>query len=277
MLRTLSRLESRIVLELQWLEKTTVTLDAIQEVLRGDRQQAWSVAHRLIQKGWLERLKRGHYRLIPAERGVEGIPDLNPYRIEAILNKPHFFSYGTACKYHGFTDQVLPRYYIAVESQRPNLEIRGIQYIFVQVQEALFFGWETVDVYHISVPMADPCRALLDALDRPQYVGGIGEASLIVRNAARRIDWTRTLEYLERFQTAALAQRLGYFLDMHQVDYPKKVQRALLRSVSRLRKVPVGSRHRWGGQGKIHPLWNVIENVPREHLLDRTKEGGARP
>lgn len=113
-------------------------------------------------------------------------------------------------------------------------------------------------------------------MDRPQYAGGIGEVSLIVRSAARRIDWTRTLDYLARFETAALAQRLGYLLDLHEIQYPSKVRRALLGYVSPLRKIRLGSRAKWGSQGRVHPVWNVVENVPIDHLVDRTKEGGRR-
>lgn len=274
--RTLSPAESRVVLELQWREQVAVTLDDIQEILGGDRPQAWSVAHRLARKGWLERLTRGHYRLIPADRGVEGVPDLDPYRVEDVIQGPHFFSYATACKHHGFTDQVFPRYYVAVPRQRPKLALAGVEVVFVQVQEEHLFGWETVEIYRRPVPMADPPRALLDALDRPRYAGGIGEVSLMVRSAARRLDWDRLLEYLERLGTAALAQRLGYLLDLHEAPVPPRVRRKLLAYVTPGRKLLLASRERWGTRGSAHPDWNVVENVPRGHLVERSKEGGRR-
>lgn len=275
--RTLSSTESRVVLELQWREQAAVPLDTIQEILGGNRQQAWSVAHRLARKGWLERLTRGHYRLIPADRGVEGVPDLDPYRVEDVIQGPHFFSYATACKHHGFTDQVLPRYYVAVPRQRPKITLQGVEIVFVQVREEhVLFGWETVEIYGRPVPMADPPRALLDALDRPRYAGGIGEVSLMVRSAARRLDWGRLLEYLDRLGIAALAQRLGYLLDLHEVCLPAGVRKKLLAYVHPGSKLLFAPRKRWGSRGRTHPDWSVVENVPREHLIERTKEGGRR-
>lgn len=273
MSRTLSSAESQVVLELQWLEKSSVTLDELQELTGRGRAHARYMAHRLVKKGWLERLRPGTYKLIPADRGVDGVPDTNPFRVEAALDFSHFFSFATAAHHHGLIDQLGAEYYLAAPRRSSTFELGGLRFRVVQVPEERFFGWEVAEVFGQEVPMATPERALLDSLDRPRYAGGLGEVSLMVRRAARRIDWARLFDFLERFESAALAQRLGYLLDLHGSHPPGGARRALLKRVRAGNKVCLGSRARWGTRGTLDPTWLVHVNVPEVVLRDATKEG----
>ncbi|MCK4415493.1 MAG: type IV toxin-antitoxin system AbiEi family antitoxin domain-containing protein, partial [Candidatus Eisenbacteria sp.] len=106
MVRTLSKNEARIILDLEWRGQRTVTLEDIRRMLRATETNARYVAHRLVRKGWLERLRPGLYQLVPADRGQEGVADSNPLTAGAVLVKPYFFSFGTACTYYGLTEQV---------------------------------------------------------------------------------------------------------------------------------------------------------------------------
>ncbi|MEJ2207151.1 MAG: hypothetical protein P8170_23980, partial [Gemmatimonadota bacterium] len=117
------------------------------------------------------------------------------------------------------------------------------------------------------VHMATFERALLDAIDRPRYAGGIGEVSGIAARAATRVSWDELLELAGRWRSSALAQRLGYFLDLHRAELPPSARSALLELVRPQSKIQLGSRRRWGTTGKLVRPWNVVENVPGEILL----------
>jgi len=267
--RTLSQNEAKVVLSLEWRGQRTVTLAELRTELAASEGYARYVAHRLVKKGWLERLRPGLFQLVPADRGREGVGDTHPLTVGAILVEPYFFSYGTACTIHGLTEQVFAEVYVACTTLRKPEMIRGNRYVFVRVREARFFGYEKTTVLGEPVQMATRERALLDAIDRPRYAGGIGEVSRIVGRAGPDLAWERLLEFAGRWGESAIVQRLGYFLDLHDVESPREVRKALLKLVRPTSKVHLGPRRRWGTTGTLARPWNVIINVPEAVLAEQ--------
>ena len=104
--RTLSQNEAKVILDLEWRNQKTVTLAELREALGASAGYARKLAHGLVKKGWLERLRPGLFQLVPAARGREGVADTNPLAAGAVLVSPYFFSFGTACTHHGLTEQV---------------------------------------------------------------------------------------------------------------------------------------------------------------------------
>ncbi|MBI3926570.1 MAG: type IV toxin-antitoxin system AbiEi family antitoxin domain-containing protein [Armatimonadetes bacterium] len=264
--RTLSKNEAKVILDLEWRGQRTVTLAKIRDELGASEGYARLLAHRLVRKGWLERLRPGLFQLVPAERGREGVADTHPLTAGAVLADPYFFSFGTACTHHGLTEQAFAEVYLACQERRPPETIRGRRYVFVSVPEKRFFGFERTEVLGQTVQMATPERALLDAIDRPRHAGGIGEVSRIAARAAPRMSWEALLELLGRWRSSALAQRIGYFLDLHGADVPDEVRAALVGLVRPDSKIQLGPRRRWGTTGKLMHPWNVVVNVPRDVL-----------
>ncbi len=265
--RTLSQNEARIVLDLEWRGQKTVSLAELREALGASDSYARYLAHRLVRKGWLERLRPGLFQLVPASRGREGVADTNPLAAGAVLVSPYFFSFGTACTHHGLTEQSFAEVYVACQEHRRAEFIRGKRYVFVYVPKQRFVGFEGITVLGEPVQMATLERALLDAIDRPQSAGGIGEVSRIAARAAGRVSWDKLLGLARTWQSSALVQRLGYLFDLHQVEIPARARGALLGLVREKSKIQLGSRRRWGTSGKLVRPWNVVENVPRELLL----------
>ncbi|MBN2362343.1 MAG: type IV toxin-antitoxin system AbiEi family antitoxin domain-containing protein [Deltaproteobacteria bacterium] len=265
--RTLSENESKVVLDLEWRGQKTVTLDEIQAALACSGGYARFMAHKLVKKGWLERLRPGLFQLVPAERGREGVADTNPLAAGAVLVSPYFFSFGTACTHHGLTEQVFSDVYLATPTRRRPQVVRGKRYVFVPVAKDRFFGFTEIKVLGATVQMATIERALVDAIDRPRYAGGIGEVSRIVARASGRVSWNALLEHLRRFDESALVQRLGYLLDLNRSEVPRETLAVLHDLVRPESKIVLGPRKKWGLHGPLSRAWNVIENVPREVLL----------
>ena len=274
--RTLSKTEAKVVLDLEWRNQKTVTLAELREALGASENYARSFAHRLVKKGWLERLRPGLFQLIPADRGPEGVADTNPLAAGAVLVTSYFYSFGTACTHHGLTDQVFSEVYLAYREQRRPETIREHRYVFVHVPERRFFGFGQVAVLGEPVQMATVERALLDAVDRPRYAGGIGEVSRIAARAATRVSWDAMLDLVRRWGSSALVQRLGCFLDLHKAHVPDKVKAALLDLVRPKSKILLASRRKWGTTGKLVRTWNVVENVPRDVLLPKDEKPRRR-
>ncbi len=267
--RSLSKNESQVVLDLEWRGQKTVTLADIRAALGSSEAYARFLAHKLVRKGWLERLRPGLFRLIPAERGREGVADTNPLAAGAALVHPYFFSFGTACTHHGLTEQAFAEIYIACQQYRRLETIRGTRYVFVEVRRERFFGFTEANVLGETVQMATRERALLDALDRPQYAGGLGEVSRMVSRSWGKLPWDALLELLRRWKESALVQRLGYLLDLHHVEVSAEQRVALESLVRPGSKVHLGARGRWGTSGKLVRPWNVVVNVPHDVLVEK--------
>ncbi len=265
--RTLSQNESKVILDLEWRGQKTVTLAEIRAALACSEGYARFMVHQLVKKGWLERLRPGLYQLVPAERGREGVADTNPLAAGAVLVSPYFFSFGTACTQHGLTEQVFSEVFVVARLRRKPQMVRGKRFIFVPVPEKRFFGFTEQQILGEPVQIATIERALVDALDRPRYAGGIGEVSRIAARAARRVSWDSLMDCLRRFGVSALAQRLGYLLELNGAEVPAEVLTALHGLVRPGSKVPLGPGAKWGRHGPLSRAWGVIENVPRDVLL----------
>ena len=274
--RTLSKNEAKVVLDLEWRGEKVVTLAELREALGASESYARYLAHRLVRKGWFDRLRPGLFQLVPASRGREGVANLNPLGAGAVLVRPYFFSFGTACTHHGLTEQVFAEVYLACQGRRRAQVVRGKRYVFVHVPPERFFGFKEVAVLGEVVQMASLERALLDALDRPQHVGGLGEVSRIAARASTRVAWAALLGLVRRWGSSAIVQRLGYFLDLHHAPVPGDVRAGLLELVRSTSKLHLGARHRWGTAGKLVRPWNVVENVPRGLLLATADTRGRR-
>ena len=274
--RTLSQNESKVILELEWRGQKTVTLAEIQSALSCSDSYARFMAHQLAKKGWLERLRPGLYQLVPAERGREGVGDTNPLVAGAVLVSPYFFSFGTACTHYGFTEQVFSDVYLVTRARRKSELVRGKRYVFVPVAEERFFGFAEIKVLGAAVQMATVERALLDAIDSPRYAGGIGEVSRIVARASRQVEWGVLVNHLRRFGESALAQRLGYLLEINRVEVPSRALDSLRKLVRPGSKIVLGSRAKWGLHGSLAREWNVIENVPRQVLVESEEQPRRR-
>jgi predicted transcriptional regulator of viral defense system len=273
--RTLSKTEARLVLEMEWRGDRVISLEGIQSALGASEGYARFIAHRLVQKGWFERLRRGVFQLIPAERGREAVADTNPFLDVEIFHQPAFYSFGTACSHFGFTDQVFAEMYLATTKPRSPEEIRGKKYIFPAMQKERFFGCEETQVLGRKALMATPERAILDALDRPQYAGGLAEVSRIIKRAGPKLNFERLVEYARTWNESALVQRLGFFLDLHQVELPKDVREKLKSLVKPSNKIYLAPRGRWNVPAKLNSEWIVVENVPKGILTENVE--GRRP
>ena len=245
-------------------------------MLGSSESYARYLAHRLVKKGWLERLRPGLFQLVPASRGREGVADTNPLVAGAVLVLPYFFSFGTACTHHGLTEQRFSEVYVACRERRQAETIRGIRYVFISVPGPRFFGFEEARVLGAPVQMATLERTLIDAIDRPHYSGGIGEVSRITMNAALRVSWDVLVDLIHRWGSSAPAQRLGCLLELNSAPLPERSRAELLSIIRPHSKIHLASRRRWGSTGKLANPWNVVLNVPREVLIPDGESGRRR-
>ena len=265
--RALSALQSRLVLHLEWEKQPVVTIAEAMAILGVSYDQARQVLHQLARRRWLAAIVPGKYELIPAERGEHAFVETNPLFIGSVLVTPYYFSFATAAFFHGLSTQASATVYIATTVDRArHLLVREKEYQLVTQPSHKFFGAVEVDAYGSRVMMAEPEKAVLDCLDRPQYAGDIPEVAAMLWRGKGRLVWPRLAEYALRFRSQALVQRLGYLVDSLNLPVDSDAREQLLHQTGKS-TCYLGQPGRWPGGGRYNATWRVVDNVPREELL----------
>lgn len=256
MVRTLSKNEAKVILEMEWRKSRYTTIREIMSLLNCSYGNAKNIVQRLVNKNWLTSISKGKYFLISADSGVEGIPPTNSLLIGSLLVDPYYFSYSTANSFYGFTTQVPSMVYIATLKSRRNVTIRNTRYRFVKLSEKKFFGFIEVKVFDADVFMADREKTIVDSVDRMRYSGGVSEVIDVLKNSVGKIDLDKTLDYACRMGSNSLVQRLGFLLESLGIPFESK---RLLDRVGRtvVYLDPLGEK-----KGRYDSRWSVIRNVP---------------
>lgn len=181
----------------------------------GSEQYARNELAQLESKGWLERLEKGRYLIIPLEAGVEREWSEDPLKIGSFLAPDGAAAYWTALRHWGWTTQ-LPRTQLFITpSRRFNREITvlGVPYRFITLKPSRIFGVREEWQEGFKVRVTDPERTIVDSLDRTDLAGGVSEVSEALLSAWDTLDTQRLLDYVRRLGSGTVPKRLGYLVE----------------------------------------------------------------
>jgi predicted transcriptional regulator of viral defense system len=266
---SLSSEEADLLLSLASEEKTIFTIEDAYRHWKGDPNTP-SRLHTLETKGWLERLERGKYLIVPFEAGPDRQWTEDAYVLASYLIHPSAVAYWSALHHWNMTEQ-LPRVtYVQSTSRKftSRKEVLGIRFRFVKVASRKFFGLHRQHIDHKRYSVTDREKTLIDCLDRPDLAGGISEVSKALLPSPG-LDWKRIDEYLEHFGSGAVVKRLGFLAEAMQVEIPDRKDRLtrwqswLTAGLSKLDPSSPRQPHR------IETRWRVRVNVDEEALRSR--------
>ena len=133
-----------------------------------------------------------------------------------------------------------------------------------------FFGFGPVDVLGYTVAMSDREKTVIDCIDRPDLVGGEGEAAAILTTACHRIDWHRAADYLERIASRTLTRRFGWLVDHAGATIPDDARARLLDLARGSSQAFFGPRSPQPGAIGYQDIWQLTVNVGSEELREST-------
>lgn len=218
---------------------------------------------RLEAKGWLERLERGKYMIVPLEAGPERAWSENAFVVASWLLQPSAVAYWSALQHWHLTEQV-PRVVFVQSTARKfqrQKRVLGVTYRFVTVNERKFFGLKKESVDHKAFSVTDREKTILDCLDRPDLSGGVGEVARALGSSAEDLDWERMTAYAARLGVGAVMKRLGFLVDALDLEIPDRDARLarwahmLTTGISKLDPSSPRNPHR------IDTKWRVWVNV----------------
>ena len=226
------------------------------------KQQAFNALGRLVKKGWLQRLERGLYMIVPLEAGPAGQWTDDPLVIATQLNLDGAVAYWSALHYWNLTEQVPRTVFIQSLRQRnPSQKtILGVRYKFVWIKKDRFFGIVSRSSEGLKINITDREKSLIDACSRPDLCGGILQVAQAFQ-AGEPIDWDRMDSYLKKMGSGAIYKRLGYLIETLNISIPNQEDR--LRNWRQSMSQGIALLDLGGLQiGSVKTKWRVRVNVP---------------
>ncbi|MGV8083089.1 MAG: type IV toxin-antitoxin system AbiEi family antitoxin domain-containing protein [Coriobacteriia bacterium] len=181
----------------------------------GSVQYTRNVLSHLVDKGWVERVERGSYLIIPLEAGPDRLWSEDPLVLGTLLAPNGGAAYWTAARHWGWTTQ-LPRVAFFISPKRrhnPRPTIMGIDFRFITLKPKRIFGIEEEWNAGLRLRVTDPERTIADTMNRPDLSGGIAEVSEMLRQAWAQLDLALLTEYLRRFGSGTAPKRLGFLVE----------------------------------------------------------------
>lgn len=270
--RTLSTQESKVVLALTEGHRREITRAEILTILGGSPKAADNVIESLRRKGWLERATWGKYLLVPPEQGPNALGDSNLLARASRVADPYYIGFSSAAAHYGLTTQHRRVIYVVTPQRVRPREVGESRVRIVNLSKKKFFGFETVDVLGYKIMISDREKTAIDCIDRPDLSGGVGEAATVLANAARRFDWNKVADYVERVGSGALARRVGWLADYVKAEPPSPSRNRLLGVASKSRNTFLGPdparENTVPNAIGYDETWRIFVNVKREELRD---------
>jgi len=225
--RTLGATGARLLTALAEGNRTVFSINDAQELLESSYDAAMKIVRRLAQAGWLIRLTAGRYAIVPLSSGDEATPQVNRYVIarELLADTPYYVSHDSAMDIHNMLTRPVTTVVVTTPRRLTDREILGVPYRFVYAGPSALWGSEPVWVTpYEQVMVSDLERTILDGLARPDLCAGVSEVATGLWMRQDDLNWDRLASYAQRLGTRAVAQRLGYLLELHGLSTPATVE-----------------------------------------------------
>lgn len=201
---------------------STFTIDDAIASSKMRKETLWVILSRLEKKGWIERIERGKYLIVPLS-SEKGEFTLHEFVIGSLLATPYCISYWSALNHHGMTEQFPRTVFIQTTSRRwnQNPQIFGVNYRIVRVSESKFFGNKKEWIDESEIQITDVEKTLVDCLDKPHLCGGVLEVMKGMKNT--KIQNDTIVEYALKIGNTGVLRRLGFiseYLDL-DIEFPK--------------------------------------------------------
>ena len=224
----LGRIEARFLAKMG-TRPTFSTEDARQALGHKVGDPTRQFLERLQRKGWIRRIRRGRFAVIPLSSGDERTPQLHEFLVAMELVSPAAIAYWSALNHHGMTEQLPRTVFVATNHplSHPPKEALGITFKIVALRPAKFFGiirdWVDEQPFWIT----DKEKTIIDGLDLPRYVGGMGEIAKALASAWGELDEATLREYAAKIGNSAVAKRLGYLMETLGLGNPEALRKGV--------------------------------------------------
>jgi predicted transcriptional regulator of viral defense system len=220
----------------------------------------------MTKRGLLMRVKEGLYYVIPFEQDAQTfMPDWHLLARYLAGDAGYYIGYFSALQIHNLTTQPNLKEQIVVDKQiKPStLVVREIPFQFIYHNARHFFGnkktW--VDSFN-RVQCSDLEKTIIDCLFKPDYAGGITEITRAIYKIKDKIDYPKIIQYAKQFGSQAVIKRLGFLLELLEIQPPEIDELQKLRTNSFVLLEPPYPK-----EGKTNYRWAIQQNIDTESII----------
>jgi len=261
--KSLGPVGSKLITELNRNQKMVFSFPEAVQALGSDKSNTKKLLHDLIRKGWVRRIEKGKYYLVPINVDANSPYVEASFSIASKLVNPYYLGFWTMLNYYGFTEQLSTTIFIATTKRKKPLTVSGVTYRFISVSTQKMFGTAEIESNGIRTIVSDREKTILDCLDHPEYCGGIIETAKGLWNARAEIDFEKLLKYAQISKNSAISKRLGFILELFDLD--KKLDIARLKGMLKKGYSPLDPL--LPKRGKYNTRWHLLVNISSEELL----------
>jgi len=219
----------------------------------------------MTKRGLLMRLKEGVYHIIPYETDAETfMPDWHLIAEHLVNDAKHYIGYYSALQIHNLITQPSLKEQIVVSKQlRPSeIKIKNVSFQFIYHNEKHFFGAKKtwIDSFNKAL-CSDLEKTFIDCLFKPDYAGGIVEIARALYTSKEKIKYDTLLEYAKEFNSQAVIKRLGFLLEILEINTNILDELQKLKTVSNIvldTELPK--------TGKRISRWSIQQNLETETI-----------
>ncbi|MDR1583122.1 MAG: hypothetical protein LBS55_07700 [Prevotellaceae bacterium] len=219
---------------------------------------------RMTEEGLLMRLREGVYYIIPFEQdSASFMPDWH-LLAEPLAGQDYYVGYYSALQIHQLITQPSLKEQIVVNLQRKpaSKTIKGVEFQFIYHNDKRFFGYRKTWIDNFNkVYCSDLEKTFVDCLYKPDYAGGIVEIAKAIFMAKDKINFDTLLKYVLQFKAQVVIKRLGYLLELLQIETPI-IETLLKERSSSIALLDTATPK----EGKVLSRWNIQQNVDIETI-----------
>jgi predicted transcriptional regulator of viral defense system len=259
--KTLSNRSAQVIKHFNDLNRSAFVIDEAYSLLRTSSKDAVKkLMHDMIKRGLLLRLKEGVYWIIPYEQDPNTyFPNWHQVAQYLVGDAEHYIGYYSAMEVHSLITQpsLIERIVVNQQIKPSILEIQGIKFQFIYHNPRHFFGGKKIWVDSFNkVNCSDLEKTFVDGLYKPDYSGGIVEIAKALYKSKDKIDYQKLFQYCERFKAQSVIKRLGFLLDLLEINNPISGDLQRIKSNSFILLEPSFEK-----KGKWIHKWNVLQNL----------------
>lgn len=207
--------------ELQLLEDAivqygvVVTFSQLHQLFNKDIQYTRKRISKLVNEGWLTRIKKGLY--VISDISTRGILAIDHRAVVNLLVENAYISFLSALQFHGYYNQLLGGIRAVSLEKNKSRTIGNYIFHFTTTQVKYFYGWETYEIDGQEIKIASFEKALIDLIQfhRSTYSTDIVLEKLL--DYQDEIDQDKLTQYL--LQTNLTTRRIfGFLLDCAGIE-----------------------------------------------------------
>ena len=224
-------------------EYPTFNIDTFANTINKDKTYAKMHLNRLKNRGVVKQIQRNVYTV-----------QEDPLVIASRIIWPSYISLWAAFRYHNLTEQIPNNISVVTtrSKSRESIQTMNATIIFEKIRPSWFFGFSKIKIQDFEVFMAEPEKALIDAVLLKKI--STTEIYFLLKENIKNISTKKIVDYVIRTRNHALAKRFGWMLESLECNCAKRLERQTYKT-----RIPLDvTRPITGINDK---KWGVIVNI----------------